>query len=282
MGVLNVGQLCFNATTLRNYDIIDAVKYIKDAGYDAVEIALNDTHIHPLKTDKERLHQVKKCCEDIGLVIACAAAGGPTLLGTEPYEPSMVCSSGEGREKRIDVYKKSIELAQEIGSPIVNINTGILKSDVLPEQAHEYFLDGINKLLPECGDTILVLEQEPGFFVGTTDKAIDYLNLINSPKLMFNLDIGHVFATEPEEDCYDNVAKSMPYTRHIHIEDIKNRIHHHEIPGEGDIDFNRILKIIKDAEYKHYVCVELHHHDQMWQRALIESRDYLRNIWSDL
>ncbi len=271
-------KLCFNATTLRYQDLFEALKNIKDAGYEAVEIALNDTHIHPLTSSKHRLHEVKQYCEDIGLVIACAAAGGPTLLGDTPYEPSMICSDAHGRKERLDVYKKSIWLAQEIGAPILNINSGILRDDVTPEQADQYFREGIEELLAETENVILVLEQEPGFFVGTTDAAIHYIEEFDSPDLMFNLDIGHVFCCEPEEECYDNIEKSLPFTRHIHVEDIKDRIHHHEIPGEGDIDFPRIVKMLEDYGYPYYVCVELHNHDQMWERALKESRDYLLSL----
>jgi len=43
----------------------------------------------------------------------------------------------------------------------------------------------------------------------------------------------------------------LPYTRNILIEDIKNGIHHHEIPGEGDIDFARITEIVRNAGYEH-------------------------------
>lgn len=268
-------KLCFNATTLRYIELTEALDHIKKAGYEAVEIALNDTHIHPLKSSREQLLAVKKHCEDIGLIIACVAAGGPTLLGETPYEPSMICADPHGRAERLDVYKRSIELAHTVGSPILNINSGILKEGVSAEEADGYFRSGIEQLLAEAGDLTLVLEQEPGFFVGTTKTAIQYIKEFNTEKLRFNLDIGHVFCSEPEEECYDNVRTSLPYTRHIHIEDIKDRVHFHQIPGDGDIDFDRIIKIIEDSGYSHYVCVELHNHDGVWQKALDESRAYL-------
>ena len=268
-------KLCFNATTLRYMDIFEALRHIKEAGYEAVEIALNDTHIHPYKSSPERLRDVRKYCEDIGLVIACVAAGGPTFLAETPYEPSMIWADAAGRRQRLDAYKSAIELAHEVGSPILNINSGILKPGVSAAQADQYFREGMEELLGAAGDITLVLEQEPGFFVGTTETALKYIQEFDTPKLRFNLDIGHVFCCEPEDECYDNVERSLPYTRHIHVEDIKNRVHHHEIPGEGDIDFGRIVKLIEDSGYEHYVCVELHNHDQMWERALKESRDYL-------
>lgn len=267
-------RLSFNATTLRNFDALQAMRLIREAGYDGVEIALNDTHLHPLKSRRPEILEVKHLCADLGLEIACIAAGGPTLLGSIPYEPSMINSDQRSRQGRLDAYKKSVELAQVIGCPIVNINSGMLAGDVEAARAQEYLMEGLSSLLPGLSEeTTLVLEPEPGFFVGTTDKAIAVIEELGTEKLRLNLDIGHVFCCE--EDCYNQVDKALPYTRHIHIEDIKGRIHHHEIPGEGDIDFGVVMHSIMGSGYPHFVSVELHHHDQMWQRALDESRDYL-------
>lgn len=266
-------KLSYNATTLRDFGVLQAMQHVRDAGYDGVEIALNDTHLHPLKSTPEQIAEVKKYCNDIGLAIACIAAGGPTLLGDTPYEPSMITADTAGRQARIDVIRRSIELTQRLGCPVININSGLPTEAVPPEKAQEYLMQALNTVLPDLGDTILAFEPEPDFFVGTTTKGIEVISAINSPKLRMNLDIGHVFCSEV--DCYDKVEAALPYTRHIHIEDIKGGIHHHEIPGEGDIDFKRIVGLLKAANYNHYVSVELHHHDKMWQRALKESRDYL-------
>ncbi len=270
-------KFSFNATTLRNFSAAEAMRLVRAAGYEGVEIALNDAHLHPLTSTKQEVRAVRELCENIGLQIACVAAGGPNLLGDEAYEPSMVVDSAGGRMRRLDAYKKSIELAQQLGCPVVNINSGMLRPDVAPEAAQEHLLIGIHQLLPTLGnETTLVLEPEPNFFVGTTTKAIEVIEIVGSPKLRLNLDIGHVFCSE--EDCYNNIAKALPYTRHIHIEDIKERIHHHEIPGEGDIHFGVVMNTIRDSGYSHFVSVELHHHDQMWARALNESRDYLLHL----
>ena len=48
------------------------------------------------------------------------------------------------------------------------------------------------------------------------------------------------------------------------------------------MDFTRIGRLLKQAGYGGWVRVELHHHDQMWQRALDERRDYLQACWSNL
>lgn len=273
-------KLSFNATTLRNFDVLQAVKSVSEAGYDGVELSVNDNHLHPYRSSKEQILEVKKLCGDLGLRIACVAAGGPTVLGEVPYEPSLISPDGKARQDRLDVIRRCIEMTQRLDCPTININSGLLKDTVAPERAQEYLLEGLRTIMSGAGDTIVALEPEPNFFAGTTTKAIQVLELINHPQLRLNLDIGHVFVSE--EAPYDAVHRSLPYTQHMHIEDIKGGVHFHEIPGEGDIDFRRVIADIVAADYQHYVSVELHNHDQMWQRALDESRAYLLKIYEEV
>ncbi|MBP2654789.1 MAG: hypothetical protein H6Q73_2358 [Firmicutes bacterium] len=269
-------KYCFNSTTLREIDVLEALHHIKSAGYEGVELTLNGTHLHPLKSTPSRAKEIRDYCASNDISIVCVAAGGPNLLGNEPYEPSLIHPDKSVQNKRIDIIKRSLELTHYLGAPVLNINTGKLRPDVIREQAQEYLYDNILQLLKEVGDVILVLEPEPDFFIGTSATATAFIKQINRPQFRLNLDIGHVFCSET--DCYQAIDNALPYTRHIHIEDIKDNIHYHQIPGEGDIDFSRILGSLKRSGYEHFVSVELHNHDQIWQRALRESLAYLTNI----
>lgn len=269
-------KLCFNSTTLRNIDVFQALNLIKQYGYEGVELTLNDTHFHPLKHNRSKLKEIKVYSQDNEIDIVCVAAGGPDLLGDEPYEPSLIHMESSKRKERIDFIKQCIDVANDLNSPILNINSGILKEGGRPEKAYEFLYNSIHELLAQVGDLILVIEPEPNFFIGTTNQAIELIEKIDSPNLKLNLDIGHVFCSE--ENCYEHIKNALPYSRHIHIEDIKNGVHYHEIPGDGDIDFKEIIDLIKNAGYAHYVSVELHHHDAVWQKALKESREYLLKL----
>lgn len=266
----------FNSTTLRNMDVIVALENIKSYGYAGVELTLNDSHLHPLKSSLSRLSEVKDYCSENDIAIVCVAAGGDRLLSDEPYEPSLIYPEREGRSKRLDLIKRSMEVAAYLGSPVLNINSGKLKEGVKEEQAFEYLYTNLEELLRENSELILVLEPEPEFFIRTSSDAVKLIKKIDHPRFRLNLDIGHVFCSE--ENCYSAIEKALPYSRHIHIEDIKQRIHHHEIPGEGDINFEKIIKIFKKSNYSHYVSVELHHHTDMWQRALKDSLNYLTKL----
>ena len=49
-------KLAFNSTTLRNIDVFTSLRYIKDYGYDGVELTLNDTPPPSPATQLQKMH----------------------------------------------------------------------------------------------------------------------------------------------------------------------------------------------------------------------------------
>ena len=266
-------KFSFNSTTLREIDLFEALGRIRDAGYDAVELMLNHTHLHPLHAQRQRLAQIRDFVRSENITISAIAAGGDNLLSAEPYQPTFFDPDPKGRAQRLDLLVRSIEIAEFFGVPVLDFNSGPIHRDVPLERSWDFLVQGVDWLLSHGGDVILAMEPEPNFLVGTTVDAIRLIQQLNNPRLLMNTDIGHVNVSE--DDCYGAIERAMPYTRNMHIEDIKGRVHHHEIPGEADIDFDRVFSILHKSGYSHYIAVELHHHNDRWQRALDESLAYL-------
>ena len=132
--------------------------------------------------------------------------------------------------------------------------------------------------LARGGKVALSLEPEPNFVIGTTVDAIAMIEKFKSQRLGLTTDIGHVNCSE--DDYLGAIERAIPYTLNIHIEDIRRRVHHHEIPGEGDIDFTRVFEILHKAGYQHSIAVELHHHNDRIDSALHESLAYLNRFRS--
>lgn len=266
-------KFSFNSTTLREMDLLDALKRISAAGYDGVELMLNDSHLNPLTTSRQRVAEIRDFCRSENITISAIAAGGDKLLSDVPYYPTFFDPDSRARAKRVSFLGRCIELVDYLGVPVLDFNSGPKNPDVLPEQSWDYLATGINWLLSYGGKVTLAMEPEPDFLIGTTVEGIKLIQQVNHPLFQLNTDIGHVNCSE--DDCYGTIERAIPYTRNMHIEDIKSRVHHHEIPGEGDIDFDRVFEILNKTNYSHSIAVELHHHNDRWQRALDESFAYL-------
>ena len=269
-------KLAYNANGLRNMNVIDAIKKVSTYQYDGIELSLHKSHLDPFNVTIDELKAIKVALQEYNLLASDIATGAADLLSDDEYEPSLINSNQEGRKKRIECIKKSIAIAEYLGINIVNISSGFKKEDISDEEAMEYLIVGIKECLQASNDIILAIEPEPGMFIGTTDSAIELIKRIGSDRLRLNLDIGHVVCCE--EDYLQKIKSAIKYTVHIHIEDIKNRVHYHLIPGEGDIDLSSVLSLLKEEDYNGFVSVELYHHADVCDKALQNSYMFLKSL----
>ncbi|HEX9060586.1 MAG TPA: sugar phosphate isomerase/epimerase family protein [Clostridia bacterium] len=269
-------KFSYNTNGLRNMNLLKALNEIEKHGYDGAEISLHKMHMHPFNITDTELKKLKEELRSLSIAAANIATGCSDLLSDVPYEPSFISKDKDGRKKRLDLTVRTMEIAKYLNIPIVTFATGFKTEDVSDEEAYTYLKEGIAYCLKNQPDVILAIEPEPGMFIQKSTEAIKLINDIKDDRLTLNLDIGHVYCCE--DDAMKAIEKSIPYSRHIHIEDIKNRIHYHEIPGTGDIDFNTIIKMLKELNYQHYVSVELYHHADVYEKALSQSLQHLRKV----
>lgn len=273
-------RLAYNANGLRNMDIVHAIQAVASHKYDGIELSLHKAHLHPFTATTELLDQIKDALEENNLEVSDLATGASDLLSDEEYEPSLITCDKEGREERIRCIKKSIEIAKYLGIQKVNISSGFRKDDISAEDAMKNLVDGIKECLQVCDDIILAIEPEPGMFVGTTEKAIKVIEAVGSDQFKLNLDIGHVVCCE--EDYLQKIRNAVKYTVHTHIEDIKDKVHYHLIPGDGDVDLKAVLTVLKEENYEEFISVELYHHSDVYEKALTESHSYLSRLMKEL
>lgn len=277
--------LSFNTNCLQNLPLNRAIEETSKAGYEGIDLFYRDGHLHPYDVTQAQLDELNELFVTLPIKPVSLATGAPFLLSDDAFEPSLISPDEQARRERIDVIRTALEMASELSIPVVQFVSGIQQAGVSEEEATEMLTEGIRTCLKDAGEVILVLEPEAPLpasmgggccFIETTSQAIPIIKEIDSPQFRLNMDITHVQCCE--DDLLPSIADALPYTRHIHVADVKGKVHHHEIPGEGDINFHSVLEVLKEANYEHYLSVELHAHADEWKRALYQSREYLRDL----
>ena len=273
--------LSYNTNGLLDISLERAIEEVSKAGYEGIEISLDASHLHPYDVTKERLRDLKELMARHQIEPVSLATGGLFLLTDVPQEPSLISGSAEGRKQRIDFICASLEIANYLSIPVLNFTSGILYRDfehdnVSAEEAHQMLVEGVRACLDSAGDVVLSLEPEATLhphFVEATSQAIPIIKEVDSPQFRLTIDIAHVKSFE--SDLLRCTAEALPYARHIQIADTKGRVHHHDVPGDGDIDFPALFNVIKQSGYEHYLSLELYWHPYDWERALYQSRERL-------
>lgn len=174
--------------------------------------------------------------------------------------------SPDYRKQQVEHTKKCIEIAAEMGSPCIRLNSGrwntiadfddLMKArgeePVLPghteDEGFKWCIDCIEQCLPkaaECG-VVLALENHWGL-TRIPAGLLRVLDSISSPWLGALMDTGNFL-----ENPYDKLTQIAPKTVYVQAKTYY---------GDGewytlDLDYRRIAKILKDANYTGYVSLE--------------------------
>lgn len=269
-------QLAYNLNGLRHLSLDDACSRVAEAGFDGIELSLHPAHLDPFASRSRDLVQLRQTTEDLGLDMPSLAAGADDLLSSRKFEPSLVSPSADGRRQRIDLLRRAIVLAEELDIPNLNFATGILRPDVSRYTAYDWLREGIDVLLDFSETVTLTMEPEPGFFFQRNSEVAGFVSAVNHSRFRLAQDLGHTRVVD--DDYLESVRQHLGITPVIQVEDIKGRIHNHEIPGDGDIDWQGFSAVLAGEGWQGWLSVELYNHGDRLYEALSRSFGVLRSI----
>ena len=286
-------QFGFSTNAFREYDLADTIQVLADAGYDGVEILLDEPHLYPPEVDKRKIERVRNLLDDHDLAISnCNAFMLSAIERSQEsrraeygrktevfHHPSFVELDENDRRARIEHTKAALKTAAALNAPHISIQPGgpipERKSD---EQAMDEFVDGLRTIAAtaeEVGVDVLV-EPEPELLVETSDQFLELMDRVDSPRVGCNFDAGHFFSVG--EDPAALVDKLAEYTDHYHLEDIPaDRAHEHTQLGEGGMDIDGFLKVLEDTGYDAFVTVELYPYEETAEETARGAMCYLED-----
>jgi sugar phosphate isomerase/epimerase len=232
-------------------DIETNIALAAEMGFDGVEI------LHRQMTDESNaaLQKIKRR----------AFLNGLDLCGFSTHQ-TFLSPKKAVRQKNVEHTIRCIELAYAMGIPTMRVNTGtwgtrrnfddLMKhrgmeepiKGYTDEDGFKWVIDGLGaclKAAQKCGVT-MGLENHWG--LGRTPEGVlRVVEALNSPWLQVTLDTGNFL-----EDPYDRLAQLAPRTVLL-----QTKTYH----GGGrwytlDLDYDRIARIMRAAEYRGYLSLE--------------------------
>jgi sugar phosphate isomerase/epimerase len=220
-------------------------------GFDAVEIL----HMQMEREDNPYLQSLKRA----------ALREGIDLCGLSIHQ-GFVSPDEQVRKKNVDHTLHCIELAYNLGLPVMRLNTGrwgtikdfdeLMKNrGVEPrlegysdDQGFDWCIKSIEQCLPlaeKCGVT-LALENHWGL-ARTPEGLMRVVNAVNSPWLQVLMDTGNFL-----ENPYDKLEMIAPKTVYVQAKTYY---------GGGlwyalDLDYPRIAAMLRKHDYRGYITLE--------------------------
>ena len=276
-----------------------ALEIISEAGYRHIELVFDKPYFWLKDLDLPRIAEIKTFLKRHQLeavdVSSCTAGGyerpdDDVAPPGQRFGPSFADEDESRRRLRVEHVKKVIDFSVMLNCPDINSSTGYQPAGRDGKEAWEDVKKCYREVVRYAAerDAWINIEYEPGkygpggLFIANAKDTLKMIEDVGEGNLGVNLDIGHsvVCGENPVEVIKTFAEKGL--LRHVHLEDIKDNIHFHEVPGDGDIDFQPIFKAMQEVNYQGSVTLELY---SLWDRdpadAAIRSHQYLMSNFGE-
>lgn len=241
---------------------------LSNLGYDGVEWTLS--HFNPRTKSEEELRKLVELTKSYGLEVSEVVV-----------QQDVVNLNEKIRRDRIDLVKKYIVTASEVGVKILNLFSGPapwdpkaprIPEDISEGKAWEYVLEAYGEFvdLAEKYKVYLAVEAVWGHLCHDYYTTNELISSFDSEFLGINID--------PSPCClYGNdiswvIEKWGKKIKHVHLKDVAGKPGFHgkdfifPLLGEGIVDWKAFFKALDEIEYKGFFSVEF------------ESFNYYRNV----
>ncbi len=242
----------------RGMTVAECIAMAKDAGFDGIELSLDEQGEISLNSSERDILRIKKIAEDTGIEIASLATGLYWAYPVTSSDPKI-------RQKSKDIVKKQLETAALLGTDGILVvpgmvaglspNSEVVQYDVAYERALEAFVQ--LKEEAEATKVSICLENVWNKFLLSPLEMRDFIDKINSPYVGVYLDVGNVIYTGYPEHWIRILGKRI---KKVHFKDFRRNVG--TLEGfvdllAGDVNFPEVIQAFKEVGYDDYVTAEM-------------------------
>ena len=113
----------------------------------------------------------------------------------------------------------------------------------------------------EAAGVTLAQEPEPNFLIGSTAAMHKFMELVPSPRLGVNMDIGHCFLRDPDPMAAIRSLKGRIV--HCHVENMPQGEHKHLPPDQGDMNLADYFNVLAEIGFRGGMALDLYKVDYL-------------------
>ena len=273
LGFCTMGYLDY--TTLE-----DAVRRIGRMGYDVVDFWAYSPHLGPDLYDKKARQQIMTLVKESGLEAVALSVNGGGLALHINFSHSIETI----RKKSVEYYIDCVDMAAEMGIPIVNMISGHMIHGTQREQAWEWNRECMHEVVKRAEEKSIMMALHTltwceSRVMVTLDDALQMMREINSPNCKVMIDTADQNITDPNlSDAVRKAGKDLIYV-HCNDNDGVGQGDVHLPPGRGSVNWKVFFSALKEIGYSGDLTVQVHTgHPIDIDAWAIESKVYLETV----
>lgn len=269
-------RLGYGTNGLADHRLDDALALLADLGYDGVALTLDVRHLDPFADDLPRATAaLARRLDSLGLGVVLETGARYLLDPRRKHEPTLV--SAHGLERRVDLLRRAVRIAADLGADAVSCWSGVLAPGLDPDAARRQVAHGLALVLEEADryDVVVAVEPEPGHLVERLDDVLSLRRVLGEPeRLRVTLDLGHCVCVE-DEPVADVVRRAGALLADVQVDDMVRGVHEHLPLGEGALDLTAALAALVEVGYTGLAAVELPRHSHAGPELAARSLEHL-------
>lgn len=254
----------------------EKLEIVKFSGFDFIEMSIDesDEKLKRLDFSDAKINEMKLDMQDVGICIQsiCLSGHRKYPLGSLDQKKSI---------RSLEIMEKAIILSSKLGVRYIQIAGYDTYYDTSSKETREMFLKNL-KISVQYAATygvILAFETMETDFMNTTEKAMNYVNLVNSPYLKVYPDIGNI--TNAFDANHDLVAKDLHHgDGHIvaaHLKETKPGVFRNMMYGQGHTNYEVCLNELIDQGVRIFVGEFWYLDNDDWMENIKKAYQFLSN-----
>jgi sugar phosphate isomerase/epimerase len=279
----------YSTNSIGDTAAIDALPLLRHLGYGSIAITPDRHLLDPFSpTFDAEVERWREALADAGMACVVETGARHLLDRVHKHEPTLVSADPAGRSKRIDFLKSAIDLARRLGAPCVSLWSGVARDSADEDSLWKRLVESLLPVLDHAagggaGEGITIaFEPEPGMFVDTLARYGILLELVSArvgrtDQLALTIDIGHMECMG-ERPIAAVLAPWAHRIANVHVDDMLACRHEHLPLGEGDVDFQPTINLLRSAGYQGGLHVELPRQSHRWLETARATAEFLRRL----
>lgn len=249
----------------------------KDCNYDFLEISIDETEekLSRLNWTKEQRREILDLMRNLDLPIRsmCLSAHRKYPFGS---------SEKAVRDRGMEIMEKAISFADDLGIRIIQLAGYDVYYEEGNEKSRERFIENLEKAtkMAATRGILMGFETMETEFMNTTEKAMRYVNLIESPYLGVYPDSGNL--TNASLLYNKSVAEDLETGRgHIVAMHLKETLPgvFREVPFlTGHVDFEGVIRKARDLGVRRFVTEMWDVGKDSWKEDILFANKTMRAI----
>lgn len=270
--------LGYGTNSIGDIDPLDAIPMLRDMGYGSLAITLDHHTIDPFAPDlAARITRWRETLDRSSMACVIETGARHLLDPVKKHEPTLVTADREDRGRRVDLLRRAIDIAVDLGAACVSLWSGVVHDAAEEESIWNRLTGSLARVIDHAATRGMPLgfEPEPGMAIDTLARYGQLLDRLGRPdQLRLTVDIGHMecMGERPLDDVLRPWVDSLV---NVHVDDMLACRHEHLPLGRGDVDFPPTLAALSEGGYPGGLHVELPRQAHRWLETARQSANVL-------